>query len=242
MRFLIIFLLLVIVVGSIVGFYYYQEEYKPALDRYDALIKENKTLAEYISTLRKVSVQTNNDTVIEDTNIGYFDTSNATPVYEASITGLRITLPVENLFNPGEYKLNSKGRSLIKKTAEIILRIENTEIAVEGHTDNEKIGPTLKKTIPSNWELSALRSIEVVKFLQDSVGIDPGKLSSVAYGSSRPIADNSTPEGRQKNRRIDIFIKYLDTGSTDILSNEQEILPDSAVEEKPESVTEIGNE
>ncbi len=234
MRFLVIFLLLAIVVGGIVGFYYYQEEYRPALDRYDALIKENRTLAEYISVLRsQVANGVSTDAVIEeDTIIEYFDSNSTKQVFEGNVTGLRITLPVENLFNPGEFKLNSKGRSLIKKTAEIINRIENTEIAVEGHTDNEKIGPTLKKTIPTNWELSSLRSVEVVKFLQDSCGIEPSRLSSVAYGQTRPVADNSTPEGRQKNRRIDIFIKYLDTGNNMLNEN----MPEKAPAE-PDTVT-----
>lgn len=240
MRFLVIFLLLAIVVGCIVGFYYYQEEYRPALSRYDSLIKENRTLAEYISTLRnQVKNSTNNNAVIEDdTIIEYFDSNSTKQVFEGNVTGLRITLPVENLFNPGEFKLNGKGRSLVKKTAEIINRIENTEIAVEGHTDNEKIGPTLKKTIPTNWELSSLRSVEVVKFLQDSCGIEPSRLSSVAYGQTRPIADNSTSEGRQKNRRIDIFIKYLDAGNN--MDNEN--VPEKAIEEPDTVSLESGEE
>jgi len=59
---------------------------------------------------------------------------------------------------------------------------------------------------PSNWELSAARATTVVRIFTDDAGILPEKLSAVGYGEYKPIADNSTPEGRSKNRRVDIIL------------------------------------
>ncbi len=213
MKFLIIFLIMIILTGAMVGFYYYSQEYKPAIERYNSLLNENKTLAEYLSQLRKeMSNEPIEESPVKDTLFNQFENTQATEVYQSHVSGIRLTLPVADLFAPGDYKLKSKGKGMIKKIAQIISRLDNdAEIIVEGHTDNEKMGPNLRKKIPSNWELSALRAINVVKYLQDSLKIDPSKLSAVAYGESRPIADNSTEEGRKKNRRIEIFIKYKNT-------------------------------
>ncbi len=209
MRFLVLFLIAIIIVGGLVIFYYYNEEYKPAIEKYGDLLDENKTLAKYLSELR-FEAEDIQPEIKNDTLMNMFPQTETSPVYEKNITGIKLTLPVGNLFDPGGYKLNEKGRGLIRKIAEIISRIENTDIIIEGHTDNEEIGPTLKKTIQSNWELSSLRAINVVKFLQDSVKISPEKLSAVAYGETRPIESNETEFGKKKNRRIEIFLRYKD--------------------------------
>lgn len=79
----------------------------------------------------------------------------------------------------------------------------NVEIRVEGHTDN---WPIRGGRYNSNWELSSARALEVVKYLSAVSGIDEGKFSALGYGEFRPIASNETPEGRSKNRRVEIFI------------------------------------
>lgn len=207
MRFLAIFLIAIIIVGALVGLYYYNEEYRPAIEKYNELLRENRTLAQYLAQLRK-ETESALKPVKSDSLIDQFPDAQTTPVYEEQITGIKLTLPVGNLFDPGGYKLNKDGRILIKKIAQIISRIDNTDIIVEGHTDNEQIGPSLKDKIPSNWELSSFRAINVVKFLQDSVGISPQRLSAAAYGETRPVADNDTEEGKKQNRRIEIFLRY----------------------------------
>jgi chemotaxis protein MotB len=58
----------------------------------------------------------------------------------------------------------------------------------------------------SNWELSAARALAAVHFLTERAGVDPHRVGAVGYGEFRPVADNSTPEGRAKNRRIAITI------------------------------------
>ena len=79
----------------------------------------------------------------------------------------------------------------------------NVEIRVEGHTDNWTIRGG---RYASNWELSSARALEVVKYLSAVSGVDEGKFSALGYGEFRPIVSNETPEGRSKNRRVEIFI------------------------------------
>ncbi|PIS27648.1 MAG: hypothetical protein COT43_09395 [Candidatus Marinimicrobia bacterium CG08_land_8_20_14_0_20_45_22] len=79
----------------------------------------------------------------------------------------------------------------------------NVEIRVEGHTDNWAIRGG---KYDSNWELSSARALEVVRYLSTVSGIGESKFSALGYGEFRPVADNSTEEGRSLNRRVEIFI------------------------------------
>jgi hypothetical protein len=81
---------------------------------------------------------------------------------------------------------------------------------VEGHTDNVPVSPRLQDTFPSNWELSTARASNVVRFLQDRVGIPGERLSSCGFGQYRPLADNTTAAGRAENRRIQIVLVPLE--------------------------------
>ncbi len=79
----------------------------------------------------------------------------------------------------------------------------NVEIRVEGHTDNWTIKGG---KYANNWELSSARAMEVVQFLNKISGIPEKNFSALGYGEYRPVANNSTIEGRSKNRRVEIFI------------------------------------
>jgi chemotaxis protein MotB len=82
----------------------------------------------------------------------------------------------------------------------------NTTITVNGYTDNTPIGPTLHNMgINSNTELSLKRASEVVAYFQ-SQGVNPNLLSAKGFGEDNPVASNDTPEGRAKNRRIEIVL------------------------------------
>ena len=64
----------------------------------------------------------------------------------------------------------------------------------------------IRSRFASNWELSTARALTAVHFLTEKAGVDPRRVGAVGYGEYRPIADNSTPEGRARNRRIAITI------------------------------------
>jgi chemotaxis protein MotB len=77
---------------------------------------------------------------------------------------------------------------------------------VEGHTDNVGIALEFQNAFRSNWELSTARATSVVHYLRNKHKISPDRMAAVGYGEHRPISDNSTPEGRSKNRRVVIEI------------------------------------
>ena len=79
-------------------------------------------------------------------------------------------------------------------------------IRVEGHADNQEIGPSLKSRYQTNWDLSKARAGGVLHYLTEKGGIDSVKLSSVGYGDTKPMASNATEVGREKNRRVDIVL------------------------------------
>jgi chemotaxis protein MotB len=68
------------------------------------------------------------------------------------------------------------------------------------------IRASARSRFPSNWELSTARATAAVRFLTEIAGVDPRRLGAVGYGEFRPVADNTTPEGRARNRRIAITI------------------------------------
>jgi len=110
------------------------------------------------------------------------------------------------LFDSGEAELKSDGESILRKVASFLTQHPEIKVHVIGHTDNVPIKPTARSRFPSNWELSSARANAAVRFLCEQGGVDPRRLGAVGYGEFRPIADNSTPEGRARNRRIAITV------------------------------------
>lgn len=115
--------------------------------------------------------------------------------------GLVLRFSDQVLFDKAKAELKPDAQDVLKKISILLKDIEN-QIRVEGHTDNLRIHT---EKYPSNWELSAIRATNVVKYLQTQ-GIDGKKLSSVGYGEYRPLVTNKDEESRQKNRRVDILI------------------------------------
>ncbi|HDH99826.1 MAG TPA: chemotaxis protein MotB, partial [Firmicutes bacterium] len=82
------------------------------------------------------------------------------------------------------------------------------EVIVEGHTDDL---PIHTDKFPSNWELSAVRAVNVVKVLME-YGIPPSRLAAVGYGEFRPLKPNDSERHRAMNRRAEILIRWLEEG------------------------------
>ena len=74
---------------------------------------------------------------------------------------------------------------------------------IEGHTDAM---PIKSEKYPSNWELSTARATNIIKYLTQTHKFPPDRLSAVGYGEYMPIAENTSPQGRAKNRRVDIIV------------------------------------
>ncbi len=118
---------------------------------------------------------------------------------------LAVDLAEQIFFDSGKATLKTGGKDVLSKVAEALKSYEDKVIRVVGHTDNIPMTSTLKAVFPSNWELSVARATNVVHFLQEA-GIPPERLVPSGRGEYDPVASNDTPEGRQKNRRIEIML------------------------------------
>lgn len=116
--------------------------------------------------------------------------------------GLVISLKDTEFFNSGSATVRPQSIPLLNDIATAINNYTNA-IRIEGHTDNV---PIKTFAFPSNWELSTARATNIVQYLISAHALAPEKLSAIGYGEFRPIADNGTAEGRQKNRRVDVVI------------------------------------
>jgi len=94
----------------------------------------------------------------------------------------------------------------MRKVAGLLAEHPELKIEVAGHTDNVPIRPDARSRFASNWELSTARALAAIHFLTEKAGLDPRRVGAIGYGEYRPIADNTTAEGRAKNRRIEIAI------------------------------------
>lgn len=118
--------------------------------------------------------------------------------------GLVITFLAEVLFDSGKAKLRESAlETLSKVTGVLNTTVKDLNIGIEGHTDNV---PITKSSWKSNWELSTARALSVLHYMAGDQGLDPNRLSATGYGEYRPVADNGTSAGRQKNRRVEIVI------------------------------------
>ncbi len=119
----------------------------------------------------------------------------------------RLTLQLSDriLFDSGSANIKKEGLPVLERVARVVApRLGELEMQIGGHTDNVPIAGGGR--YPDNWSLSAARAVNVVKYLEHDVGLDPAHLSAVGFGEFRPIADNATAAGRAQNRRIEIVL------------------------------------
>ena len=144
------------------------------------------------------------------------------------------------MFDSGEAILKPAGESVMRKIAAILAEHPELKIHVIGHTDNVPIRPEARSRFVSNWELSTARALAAVRFLCEKGGVDPRQLGAVGYGEFRPIADNSTAEGRARNRRIAITILSEELAGSDAAQKSltAPLAPDSVMTNLSEKIKE----
>jgi len=125
---------------------------------------------------------------------------------------LNVTMVDKILFPSGEADITPAGLRVLRRVGNVLKTTQGKIIRVEGHTDDVVISSRLMGRFPTNWELSTARASNVVRFLQDSVGIDPARLQAVGLSQYHPIASNATARGRSQNRRIEIALLPMATG------------------------------
>ncbi len=107
------------------------------------------------------------------------------------------------LFKSGSYDITDRAKEVLGKVAIVLKNQPDIEFMVEGHTDNVAYNGT---QLVDNWDLSVKRATSVVRVLQKQYGLNPSRMAAAGRGEYKPIADNSTPEGKAANRRTRIVI------------------------------------
>lgn len=123
---------------------------------------------------------------------------------KVAMRGGRMILVLSNdvLFDSGRPDLKDDGKKTLGEVARVLKGLPDRRFQVAGHTDNVAINT---QRFPSNWELSAARAVAVVKLFLEQ-GMEARHLSAAGYGEFDPVATNDAPEGRAKNRRIEIAL------------------------------------
>lgn len=118
---------------------------------------------------------------------------------------VKLSLEGETLFDSGSATIKSEAIEIIRNLSQMIRdkKYDNYVLQIEGHTDNV---PISSFQYPNNWYLSSARAIAVGSVFINEYGFDPDKVACTGYGEYRPVADNSTADGRALNRRVEIKI------------------------------------
>jgi len=118
--------------------------------------------------------------------------------------GKVITIRDKVIFDEGSYKIRLSSYGFLKKLCEIINQ-DRYPVEITGHTDNR---PPDEKSFHSNWEISSLRAMEVLKFFAVIGKVPPTRLTAYGCGEYKPIASNKTRQTRAQNRRVDIILDH----------------------------------
>ncbi|HFA48025.1 MAG TPA: hypothetical protein ENJ95_03290 [Bacteroidetes bacterium] len=116
---------------------------------------------------------------------------------------VHISISDKLLFESGSSKINARAKAVLGKIAAVINDHNDLDVIVEGHTDDV---PMHTSCIADNWDLSVKRATSVVRNLETDHYVDPARLTAAGRSEYMPKADNSTEEGRRKNRRTEIVI------------------------------------
>jgi chemotaxis protein MotB len=155
--------------------------------KYDALQTENQQLQQKVSTL-----------------------SAENAAAKASVSRLqgaiKYTVNSDLVFAPGGWEMRPQGQKIIADLASKLAPTQTNKILVNGYTDNAPIGPALAaQGVTSNQILSQKRAETVMAFLI-SKGLSPDLVSAQGFGEASPVASNSTPKGRARNRRVELTL------------------------------------
>ncbi|MBH0209338.1 MAG: OmpA family protein [Nitrospira sp.] len=119
---------------------------------------------------------------------------------------LTINMVDRVLFDSGQAQVKPAGLKVLQQVGDILSKVSDKQIRIEGHTDNVPISAKLQSRFKSNWELSTARATTVVRHLIEKGGVDRLHLSAVGYAETHPVASNDSEAGRASNRRIEIVL------------------------------------
>jgi chemotaxis protein MotB len=118
----------------------------------------------------------------------------------------KVYVSMENklLFSSGSWAVGAEGRRAVNQLGGVLGDNPDIAVLIEGHTDNVPYQGSGQ--LSGNWDLSTKRATAIVNILRENVAINPENLTAAGRGEYAPIASNDTPEGRAKNRRIEVIL------------------------------------
>jgi chemotaxis protein MotB len=168
----------------------------------DDLKKREQRLKEVEEVLRKRDESTNQlKEKLQQALLGFTKSGLTVEIKNGKVY---VSLTDKLLFPSGSIVIDEKGRQALTQLANVLKEQSDINIAVEGHTDTQKIKNLGQ--IKDNWDLSVLRSTSVVRYLTENEKVDGVRMTATGKGEFQPLGSNATAEGRSKNRRIEIVL------------------------------------
>jgi chemotaxis protein MotB len=168
----------------------------------DDLKKREQRLKEVEEILKKRDAATNElKAKLQEALLGF--TKNGLTV-EIKNGKVYVSLTDKLLFPSGSIIIDEKGKQALTQLATVLKQQPEINIAVEGHTDSQKINNLGQ--IKDNWDLSVLRSTSVVRFLTEEQKVESVRMTATGKGQYQPLGPNTSAESRSKNRRIEIVL------------------------------------
>ncbi|MFN7676554.1 OmpA family protein [Flavobacterium sp.] len=120
----------------------------------------------------------------------------------------KVYVSMENklLFQTGSWAVGTEGRKAVVEVGKVLAQNPDITVLIEGHTDNDKILGNIGGGIENNWDLSTKRATAIVTILGENNGIRKQNLTAAGRGEYAPLMSNDTPDGKAKNRRIEIIL------------------------------------
>ena len=115
-----------------------------------------------------------------------------------------VSLEEKLLFSSGSWQIDERGQDALSKLSQALENQSGIDIMIEGHTDSIPLSG--RGLIKDNWDLSVMRATSVVKRLTSNSNLDPTQLIAAGRSEFVPIMSNSSSEGRNKNRRIEMIL------------------------------------
>ena len=171
------------------------EAFSGELEEREAKVKELNAIIRRQDSLGKLLLSK-----IEDALVGFNDEELSAVQKEGKVY---VSLSDQLLFQSGSANINQKGRQVLINLAEVLNKNPETQILIEGHTDNIPIKTSRYK---DNWDLSVFRATTVVRILVWQGKVAPERLIASGRAQYAPLSDNETKEGRKQNRRTEIIL------------------------------------
>jgi len=197
-----------------------KEDYENFNPKTGAAVISTKTLADYEKHIALMEAR-NRDLVAQKERLiaASYTIANAigadgryVRVETSTEGGVQVIMASEVLFEPGSAKVKSAIYPVLDEVALAINeKYPEHYIAIEGHSDTSE---SPSDDYRSAWELSAARALAIMHYFKDRELIGPNKMAVASYGSTRPIADSSTPDGQRVNRRVVINLMPVTSTTT----------------------------